>query len=84
MTVLFGFLNPLQLSRKPRVASVKQEAQCINLVRFETFVGEGFLNREHVESKFFNLEKSYDTTWKYRIMKDLYNKHLKGRLPLFI
>jgi len=33
---------------------------------------------------FFDLEKAYDTTWKYGIMKDLHDAGLRGRLPLFI
>ena len=33
-----------------------------HLVQFETFVREGFLDREHVVSIFFDLEKTYDTT----------------------
>ena len=55
-----------------------------HLVRFETFVREGFLNGEHVVSIFFDLEKAYDTTWKYGIMKNLHDMDLRGRLPLFI
>ena len=55
-----------------------------HLVRFETFVREGFLNGEHVLSVFFDLEKAYDTTWKYGIMKILHDMDLRGRLPLFI
>ena len=51
-----------------------------HLVRFETFVREGFLNGEHVVSIFFNLEKAYDTTRKYIIMKDM---DLSGHLPHF-
>ena len=35
-------------------------------------------------SVFFDLEKAYDTTWKYGIMKDLHSMDLRGRLPLFI
>ena len=31
-------------------------------MRLETFVREGFLNREHVVSIFFDVEKAYDTT----------------------
>ena len=63
------FFNPLYSSRKPRLASTKQEAQWITLC---TFVREGFLNGEHVVSIFFsNLDKAYDTTLKYGIMKDL-------------
>jgi len=30
------------------------------------------------------LEKAYDTTWKYGILKDLYDAGLRGRIPLFI
>ena len=33
---------------------------------------------------FFDLEKAYDTTWRYGILKDLHNFDLKGRLPNFI
>ena len=55
-----------------------------HLVRFETFVREGFLNGEHVVSIFFDLEKAYGTTWKYGIMKNLHDMDLRGRLPLFI
>ena len=33
---------------------------------------------------FFDLEKAYDTTWRYGILKDLHDLGLKGRLPLFI
>ena len=31
-----------------------------------------------------DLEKAYDTTWKYGIMRDLSDFGLKGRLPIFI
>jgi len=33
---------------------------------------------------FFDLEKAYDTTWKYGIIKDLFDAGLRGRLPIFI
>ena len=52
--------------------------------RFKSFVRERLLNREHVVSIFFDLEEAYDTNWKYRIMKDLHDMDLRGRLPLFI
>jgi hypothetical protein len=35
-------------------------------------------------SNFFDLEKAYDTTWKYGILKDLFDMWLKGKLPIFI
>ena len=55
-----------------------------HLVRFETFIREGFVQNEHVVSVFFDLEKAYDTTWKYGILKDLSDMGLRGRLPIFI
>ena len=55
-----------------------------HLVRFETFCREAFIHNQHLVSVFFDLEKAYDTTWKYRIMKDLNGFRLRGRLPNFI
>ena len=55
-----------------------------HLVALETFIRDGFIQGDHVVSVFFDLEKAYDTTWKYGIMKDLFNFGLQGHLPLFI
>ena len=55
-----------------------------HLVRLETFVREAFVQRQHCVAVFFDLEKAYDTTWKYGVMKDLHDAGLRGRLPLFI
>ena len=55
-----------------------------HLIRLETFIRDAFVNREHVVSVFCDLEKAYDTTWRYGILKDLHDLGLKGRLPLFI
>ena len=35
-------------------------------------------------SVFFDLEKAYDTTWKYDILRDLHDAGLRGRLPELI
>ena len=42
------------------------------------------LKRKHCVAIFFDLEKAYDTTWKYGIIKDLHDIGLRGRLPNFI
>jgi hypothetical protein len=42
-----------------------------HLVRFETFIRNAFI--------FFDLEKVYDTTWKYGILKDFFDMGLKGK-----
>jgi hypothetical protein len=55
-----------------------------HLVRFETFIWNTFAKKEHDVSIFFDLQKVYDTTWKYGILKDLFDMRLKGKLPTFM
>ena len=55
-----------------------------HFVRLETFIREAFFKKEHLVSVFFDIEKAYDTTYKYGIMKDVHDIGLKGRLPLFL
>ena len=54
-----------------------------HLVRLESFIRDAFIKKEHYVAIFFDLEKAYDTTWKYGIMKDLHDIGLKGQLPNF-
>ena len=44
-----------------------------HLVRFETFIRNAFVKKEHVLTIFFDLEKAYDTTWKHGILADLWD-----------
>ena len=62
----------------------RQRSTTDHLIRFETFVREAFVKKEHLVAVFFDLEKAYDTTWKYGIMNDLHDIGLRGRLPDFI
>ena len=55
-----------------------------NLIRLETFIRDAFIKKEHAVAVFFDLEKAYDTTWRYGILRDLHELGLKGRLPVFI
>ena len=43
-----------------------------NLVRLETFIRDAFIKKEHVVAVIFDLEKGYDTPWRYGILKDIY------------
>jgi len=54
------------------------------IIKLEYVVREAFIKKEHMVAIYFDLEKAYDTSWKYRIMKDLYNAGLRGRMPIFI
>ena len=55
-----------------------------HLIRFEMFCREAFIHNQHQVSVFFDLEKTYDTTWKYGIMKDLRGFGLRGCHPIYI
>ena len=58
----------------------KSRSTTDQLVRLESFVREAFVRGEHVVAVFFDLEKAYDTTWKYGILKDLEDAGLKRAL----
>ena len=55
-----------------------------NLVRLETFIRDAFVAKEHVVAVFFDLEKAYDTTWRYGILRVLRDLGIRGRLATFI
>ena len=55
-----------------------------HLIRMDTFMRKGFANEEKVISIFFDLEKAYDKTRRYGIMRDLHEAGLRGRIPMFI
>ena len=63
----------------------KKTRGCIDpLTNLKNYIREGFIKKEHIITIFFDLEKAYDTTWKFGIIKDLYDLKLRGRLPKFI
>jgi len=73
-----NFITPVQSGFR------KQRSTTDHLVRLESFVREAFVQRHHAVAIFFDLEKAYERTWKYGIMKDVHNAGLRGRLPCFI
>jgi hypothetical protein len=78
---LVWFLEKNKLFTEFQSGFRKQRNTNDHLIRLESFIREGFVRREHVVSVFFDLEKAYDTTWKYGILQDLHNCGLRGRLP---
>lgn len=51
-----------------------------HVVRLETVVREAFLRRQHCVSVFFDLQKAYDTAWRWGIQRDLYSYGIRGRM----
>ena len=81
---LVWFLEKNQLIATVQSSFRKQRGTLDHLVRFETFIPEAFIKKEHIVSVFFDLESAYDTTWKYGIMNDLHDFGIRGRLAYFI
>ena len=54
------------------------------LIRMESYIRDALANNDHLVAVFFDLQKAYDTTWKYGILKDLHTMGLRGNLPVFI
>ena len=83
-TLLIWFLESNGLITNFQCGFRSKRSTVDHLVRLETFVREAFIKKEDLTAVFFDLEKAYDTTWKYGIMRDLSDFGLKGRLPHFI
>ena len=62
----------------------KSRSTTDHLVRLETYIRQAFVKGEHCVGVFFDLEKAYDMTWKYGILKDLHDLGFRGNLPTFI
>ena len=84
MLALYGFVNPMDSCPIYSVEFRQGRSTLDHLVRFETFIRNAFAKKEHAVSIFFDLEKGYDITWKYDILRDLFDMGLKGNLPTFI
>ena len=54
------------------------------LIRLESSICEAFASKQHHVTVFFDLEKAYDTAWRYGILKAVHECGLRGKMPLFI
>ena len=54
------------------------------LTHLEHDIQQAFSRKEMVGAVFFDLEKAYDSTWRWNVLNQLKNIGLRGSLPLFI
>ena len=64
------YLEKNKLLSSVQCGFCKNRSTTDHLVRLETFVREAFIQWQDAVAVFFDLEKAYDTTWKYGIMRD--------------
>ena len=73
-----GLINPSQ-------CGFRRMRSCTDiLMRLEASICEAFISKKHHISIFFDLEKAYDTTWRFGILRTLHELGFRGELPLFI
>ena len=82
-TRLVWFLEKNNILTKYQSGFRKGRTTTDQLIRLESFIQDSFLKGNHVVSVFFDLEKTYDTIWKYGVTRDVHKIGLRGRMPMF-
>ena len=81
---LVWYLEKNGLLAKQQCGYRSNRSTVYHLIRLETFIRDAFVHNQHLVAVFFDLQKAYDTTWKYGILKDLHCMGLRGNLPILI
>ena len=81
---LVWYLESRQLLSVNQCGFRKHRTTTDQLLKLETHIREALIKGEHIVTIFFDLEKAYDTAWKYGVLRDLKDLGLKGHLPIFI
>ena len=55
-----------------------------HLIFLESTIRKGQANNEEMVSIFFDMEKAYDTTWRYGILENIYSIGVQGEITIFI
>lgn len=62
----------------------KYRSTADQIVLLDNAIKKSFAERKHLIAVSFDLEKAFDLTWRYNILKTLHEWGLRGRLPTFI
>ena len=72
------FLNDHQFGYRKRRSTTD------NLMMLQSDILHAFSRKEHLVAIFFDLEKAFDTTWRFGILKIIHQLNLKGPIAWFI
>jgi potassium voltage-gated channel Eag-related subfamily H protein 8 len=81
---LVEFLENIKLLAHEQCGFRKNRATVDHLVRLDTYIKHLFADGKVTVGVFFDLEKAYDTTWRFGILRDMHALGLRGTLPLYI
>ena len=83
-TGLVWYLEKYGILDKSQCGFRKHRSTTDHLVSLERYVRDAFAQKQQAVGLFFDLEKAYETTWQYGIIRDLHKIGLRGRLPVFM
>ena len=83
-TRLIWYLEKSGILDRSQCGFRKHRSTTDHLVSLERYLRDAFAQRQQAVGLFFDLEKAYETTWQYGIIRDFHRIGLRGRLPVFV
>jgi len=81
---LVWYLESNNLLNQHQYGFRKNRSTIHALLDLQMNIHKAFVNRGHLYTVFFDLEKAYDLTWRYNILRTLHNMGIRGPLPYSI
>ena len=81
---LVWYLEKNNILSETQSGSRKNRSTLNSLASLEDQIKRGFTQKKITVAVFFDIQKAYDTTWRYSILRSLYNNNFRGELPIFI
>ena len=83
-TRLIWYLEKSRILDRSQCGFRKHHSTIDHVVSLERYLWDAFAQKQQAVGLFFDLEKAYETTWQYGIIRDLHRIGLRGRLPVFV
>ena len=83
-TRFIWYLEKYRILDRSQSGFRKHRSTTDHLVSLERYLRDAFAQRQQAVGLFFDLEKAYETTWQYGIIRNLHRISLRGRLPVFV
>ena len=83
-TRLTWYLRENKIISDLQFGSIKNRSTLDPLIKLEHHIRKGFNRKTPTVAIFYDIEKAYDSTWRYPIIEKLKTAGLKGALPSFI
>ena len=81
---LIWYLERYRILDRSQCCFGKHRSTTDYLVSLEKYLRDAFTQRQQAVGLFLDLEKAYETTWQYGIIRYFDGTGLRGRLPVFV